>query len=181
MASCLISRASAMPMTGTRWSTRNIASLVRERGRATARRSFDGDDLHTGRASLLDHVRRAPPAGEGNNKIRLSFLKHPTVSDRPCSAAVFVPIRRKRQNLAGVAGALSLSTVAAGTVTAGRALAALPAAADQRDPIFAVIERHRELSARYSAAVRLSGNMTGNDPGFESVAERDRPAGATRG
>lgn len=45
----------------------------------------------------------------------------------------------------------------------------LPAAAAEPDPIFAVIGRHRELGAHYSAAVDISSNMSSDDPGFEAA------------
>jgi hypothetical protein len=54
-------------------------------------------------------------------------------------------------------------STAAGLVAAGTALAAAvnvtTLAAAEPDPIFAVIERHRDLSAHCSAAYAISGNL----------------------
>jgi hypothetical protein len=69
------------------------------------------------------------------------------------------PVKRlsRRILLAGLAavGIPTSTSVAVATAT--------------RDPIFAVIERHRELSAQYGAAVHISGDMTSDDPGFEAA------------
>jgi hypothetical protein len=55
-------------------------------------------DLHACDTSLLHHIGRASFAGKSDNKIRLPFLGHLSVSNRASGAAVRLPIGWKGPN-----------------------------------------------------------------------------------
>jgi hypothetical protein len=79
------------------------------------------------------------------------------------------PIDTNRRRFLTVAAGASVASV--GTLAVAAAPATAPeSAACAPDPIFAAIERHRELSAHYDAAVSISAHLPCG-PDFEAAEE----------